>query len=430
MDDAGESGASEQMPPRIKAEDNPWYLLATLFGVPVNMLDERRDRNRRAWNRYFAANLDDETRARLVEEKGYCEKELKPFSPEELQGVEEAFAKRKNPTKNIALPASGAEIDFSHVQFDEKTYFSHHIFTQCRFIGANFSDRADFRNSIFSKGVNFACVNFRDKASFIRAIFSSYVDFEHATFSQMAEFESATFFGGALFEGGVTFVGNVSFRSAVFFNEARFDRAIFERESEFANAKMKDMTSFEGATFKTTPPRFFGAELHEGTVWPSRDAWPIPKRQDDAKDFIRAYERLKLEMDRLKKHEDELDFFALELQSRRVLLGPVRGLPIAIYGAFSDYGRSYARPLYALFAVAAFGTMMLLLSSKLAPWQSPGLSIANTLNVFGFRKDFFDAAIIERLPAPLKILSAVQTILGTILLFLFGLGIRNKFRMK
>jgi hypothetical protein len=31
---------------------------------------------------------------------------------------------------------------------------------------------------------------------------------------------------------------------------------------------------------------------------------------------------------------------------------------------------------------------------------------------------------------PLKILAAVQTVLGTILLFLFGLGVRNKFRMK
>jgi hypothetical protein len=30
----------------------------------------------------------------------------------------------------------------------------------------------------------------------------------------------------------------------------------------------------------------------------------------------------------------------------------------------------------------------------------------------------------------LKILAALQTIVGTILLFLFGLGIRNKFRMK
>jgi hypothetical protein len=80
--------------------------------------------------------------------------------------------------------------------------------------------------------------------------------------------------------------------------------------------------------------------------------------------------------------------------------------------------------------VAAVGTPVLLQSGVVAPWQSLGLSFANTLNVFGFRKDFFDAAMIERLPAFLKILAAIQTILGTIILFLFGLGVRNKFRMK
>jgi hypothetical protein len=136
-------------------------------------------------------------------------------------------------------------------------------------------------------------------------------------------------------------------------------------------------------------------------------------------------------MDRLKKHEDELDFFALELQSRRILQESVlkgSGLPIALYGLVSDYGRSYARPLCALIAVAAFGTLVLLLSgAHLAPWQSLGLSLANTFNVFGFRKDFFES---QNLPAALKILAALQTILGTILLFLFGLGIRNRFRMK
>jgi hypothetical protein len=132
------------------------------------------------------------------------------------------------------------------------------------------------------------------------------------------------------------------------------------------------------------------------------------------------------------KHEDELDFFALELQSRRVWLGTwtLQSLAIAIYGFLSDYGRSYVRPLYALFAVAAVGTLVLLLSGAVAPWQSLWLSIANTFNVFGFRKDFFDAATIEHLPAALKILALLQTIVGTILLFLFGLGVRNKFRMK
>jgi hypothetical protein len=135
-------------------------------------------------------------------------------------------------------------------------------------------------------------------------------------------------------------------------------------------------------------------------------------------------------MDRLKKQEDELDFFALELQSRRVMLGPWRGLPIWLYGLLSDYGRSYAVPFVWLLVVTAIGAMLLVFSGAFSIEKSFGLSASNTLNVFGFRKDFFDAHCIENLPAALKILAAVQTIFGTILLFLFGLGVRNKFRMK
>ena len=80
--------------------------------------------------------------------------------------------------------------------------------------------------------------------------------------------------------------------------------------------------------------------------------------------------------------------------------------------------------------VAAIGALIFLPSGVLSPWQSLGLSFANTFNVFGFRKDYFDAAASSNLPAALKVLSAVQTILGTIFLFLFGLGIRNQFRMR
>jgi hypothetical protein len=48
------------------------------------------------------------------------------------------------------------------------------------------------------------------------------------------------------------------------------------------------------------------------------------------------------------------------------------------------------------------------------------------LNVFGFRRDF--SLAIDTPFAWLEGMSAVQTILGTILFFLFGLGVRNKFR--
>jgi len=191
---------------------------------------------------------------------------------------------------------------------------------------------------------------------------------------------------------------------------------------------MNGETSFEGAIFEKEPPRFFGAKLHQGTVWRGIK-WPRkPKTEEEAGRFIDAYACLKLEMDRLKKHEDELNFFALELQSRRVLLGPWRGLPFALYWLLSNYGRSYLRPLGAIVAVSIIGAGAFWHFDARPFWEAWGLSAANTLNVFGFRKDF-NLAIYSPLDW-LKVFSALQTILGTIFLFLIGLGIRNKFRMN
>jgi hypothetical protein len=133
-------------------------------------------------------------------------------------------------------------------------------------------------------------------------------------------------------------------------------------------------------------------------------------------------------MDRLKRHEDELNFFALEMQSRRVLLGSWGGWPIWLYGLFTCYGRSYIRPLVALFVVSVIGAGAFWYFDARTFGEALGLSVANTLNVFGFRRDF--GLAIDTPLALLIVFSALQTILGTILLFLFGLGIRNKFRMK
>ncbi|MDQ6702622.1 MAG: pentapeptide repeat-containing protein [Pseudomonadota bacterium] len=457
-------------------------MLATLYR-------SQHDENRVAWNRYFATRLyeiDEKLVARLIENKPRLECELKPFTPEELLKIEKDFAERsKASAQNVLLPNCDWTIRFDGVQFDKPVTFEGFLFPDCTFEHAVFSPEvnARFRNATFSRwfsfkkatfygqanfngasftgndsparekdfsGATFHCEAFFEGASFAGKVyfegttFSDGTKFKAASFSDLADFVDATFSGQAEFDGAkfswVKFDGKARFEKDVYFDgitftgETNFKNATFEAVSSFVNTKMKYTTTFEGATFETAPPRFFGAELHEGTVWPASKDWPTPKKKDEAKEFVRAYERLKLEMDRLKKHEDELDFFALELQSRRVLQESVlkgSGLPIALYGALSDYGRSYARPLYALLAVAAVGTLVLLLSGALlAPWQSLGISVANTLNVFGFRKDFFDPHLFENLPAPLKILAAAQTILGTILLFLFGLGIRNKFRMK
>jgi hypothetical protein len=181
-----------------------------------------------------------------------------------------------------------------------------------------------------------------------------------------------------------------------------------------------------------TFPRLFlsvdGAKLHQGSVWRGITWPPFPKNKDEAGRFLDAYTCLKLEMHRLEKHEDELNFFALELQSRRVLLGPWRGWTIWLYGVLSGYGRSYVRPLVAMFVVVAIGAVAFWCFDARTFAEALGLSAANTLNVFGFRRDF--GLEIDTPFAWLKVFSAIQTILGAIFLFLFCLGVRNKFRMK
>jgi hypothetical protein len=169
MDDADkpESDAAEQTPPKIKAEDNPWYLLATLYGVPERGDQELKDKNRRAWNRYFAANLDAKMRTRFVEEKRHPAEELTFFPPKELREVEAAFDKRRG-SKMLDLPSSDARIDFSNVKFDRDVIFEQYLFGDCSFQEAYFSSEAWFADATFSDKVIFKGTTFSGEAWYPR----------------------------------------------------------------------------------------------------------------------------------------------------------------------------------------------------------------------------------------------------------------------
>ncbi|MFZ3326553.1 MAG: hypothetical protein WA231_11935, partial [Methylocella sp.] len=96
----------------IKAEDNPWYLLATLYSVSGD--NKTINKNRVTWNRYFAANLDAETRTKLIEEKRHPAEELTLLSLEELQEVATAFSERRKASGvELALPDSSADINLA-----------------------------------------------------------------------------------------------------------------------------------------------------------------------------------------------------------------------------------------------------------------------------------------------------------------------------
>ena len=88
-------------------------------------------------------------------------------------------------------------------------------------------------------------------------------------------------------------------------------------------------------------------------------------------------------------------------------------------------------PIAAVLLVGAF-----LLAYQLVGFWAPtpvrafGLSFANTFSVVGIRREFADPNTIKAFPGWLTFVGAVQSILGIVLLFLFGLGIRNRFRIK
>jgi hypothetical protein len=80
--------------PKIKAEDNPWYLLATLYGEPSPFTRiqgvELQTRNRTVWNRLMAHTLSNERRRFLVQ-LGCPEIGLLPFTEGEADCAEANF---------------------------------------------------------------------------------------------------------------------------------------------------------------------------------------------------------------------------------------------------------------------------------------------------------------------------------------------------
>lgn len=336
--------------------------------------------------------------------------------------------------------------------FHGTRFLSYANFGSCHFDeGADFEDfsvdgHADFNHVEFSESARFRNAQFRDRAVFYSAKFG-YAAFQNAVFSDRADFDRSHFRQRADFQG-------VKFSSAGrgpmhehyrwheedreergrmpsrFWHGASFQNATFERGVDFENVVFEASCKFGHAVFATQPPLFLGASIHPGAEW--RNAhWPLPETREDAGTFVDAYACLKLEMDRLKKHEDELDFFALELQSRMKLLGLWRGLPIGLYGLLSDFGRSHTRPLLGILLVWACSAVPLSIwLGKCRLNEALGLSLVNVFGVFGFRKEFVAAKLVEEMPSALKVMSAVETIIGGILLFFFGLALRNKFRMK
>jgi len=420
------------------ANENAWYCLATLHGEqPTEGFNrDLADKNRESWNRWVG-DMTEGQRAKYAT----------------------AFAQRAS-DRGLMLPERAGSPNFSNTYFDRMAsfngfhfptgaIFSSSTFSQdVDFSAATFTGIADFNSTTFDKMADFRWTAFSEMASFQSTTFSGLADFESTKFAHAAHFDSATFFEGVGFSLATfanvcsfnltTFSGATDFSSASFKGPVDFTASTFAREIHFVNAKLAAVTHFSNAHFTTRAPDFRGATLHEATEWHGV-IWPgPPKTRSDAQRQVYSYERLKQEMDRLKKHDDEQSFFRKELRARRRLLRPLSGtwLLNLVYQISSDYGDSFSRPLLWLTGVFAVGTAIFA-NVPLCAGQTMPLKLAVRLsfaNIFVFLNDKRELTTSGEMGTCLSnttaAISAVQSISGVVLLFLLGLVLRNRFRMK
>jgi hypothetical protein len=290
---------------------------------------------------------------------------------------------------------------------------------------------------------DFAGFVFPGNADFRSATFSGNAAFQGATFSGDADFERATFSGDAEFQG-TNFENRADFAHAVFIQTLQTGSTFFAGHFFFNGTEFRYPPNFVSTSFKN-PPVFLGTKFkYPAGLWP----FGICKISDGEA----RYRRLKQLATESHDHEMELDLFAFETKAKRSHsqklfspTGPARLLASYIYELASDFGRSWIRPLVGLLATVAvaFTQFRAVAPAGTSDWVS---FVAAGINIFPFAGQAVTGRkiMVEGLcPTPdadtesaldcltqLYTISAVEGFFGLIFLFLIGLGLRNRFRIK
>jgi uncharacterized protein YjbI with pentapeptide repeats len=293
-----------------KWEQNKWYLLATLYGVADRNSDRQlKEKNRTFWNRYFSGRLSTEEKNWLLS-TGRCPKhELIPLAEQDIRDATINFLTRQGETINFDQLPEPQRMEFHNIAGNDKNvsfYAAGYIFTEEVDVSDTEASYFDLSECTFFREVWFDRVTLDWFPCFANAQFK---DWFHLCNSEVKSFLN---FSGAKFMSFVDF-------STTKFSAVSFRNALFSRNANFINSEFRGPSHFDGARFGRDAPEFHGAKMHESTTWFGTQ-WPVPGRfERNPERYISAYERLKLEMDRLKRHEDEIDFFVLELRSKSAL---------------------------------------------------------------------------------------------------------------
>jgi hypothetical protein len=291
------------------------------------------------------------------------------------------------------------------------------------------------------------------------------VNFRRAQFSGEAYFSGATFSGGADF-GSARFRDKANFTNATFNGNAYFYMTIFSDSAYFVNVKFESRCSFYQAESEKHVPYFIGAQFETA---PLIESFNIPWEKNPKVGTIEAYRQLKKFAIEGANHEQEIRFFGFETRCKMHLKHTpiLTKASIWLYWVFSNFGQSLLRPLGALVLVWIVTTAMTISTtmkspipktlvslimfehlepceaissnafrSKLDAIRSQSIGSSLTLPVIAIDRD----TVNQRnqclygqgggVPETNRIINGIQQVLSLIFLFLFGLAVRNRFKIK
>lgn len=343
---------------------------------------------------------------------------------------------------NMARVSVGGPAGLEKITVKGDALFDHGRFGQpCDFSGSKFGDRASFSSTVFEGSVKFISSVFSDRCSFSLAKFFEGANYSGSGFSGVATFRAACFSSDADFTTA-TFYDRVDFGEAVFQGCSKNHTVESFSPARFASTDFKGPVDFSYATFVSSYPDFSGAVMPEKTTFSATSKhWPARTNQnsEQAKDCCATIRHI---LAKQGLPEDEHFFFRREMYFAGQIGSIWQRLPYLLFGLFSDYGYSMARPALWLAGLWAFGFAAFwgYLAGCCVPaplevvtrpmGSAMGLSFSNLFPLFGFGRVFFGAEFMASLPPVLKLLAGFQTVASLPLLFFLGLGLRQRFRLR
>ena len=400
---------------------------------------------------------------------------------------------------------------FEDITFAKGAYFFDVIFTQgATFNNTNFEQFANFSNTRFElnasffkttfNGPSFRCATFIEIANFEESKFNGFTDFRNTTFCKDVNFSKNEFNSEIRF-GSTSFEGNSNFKKTQFKDQCRFENeqdettkewlkeTLFSKAVNFENAQIDNVGHFERVKFNGETPNFLGVDNAKTLLVFSGDEYF--NKEDTTEVAVKRIGQLKRLADEQGQTDQALMFNAFELNAKRAQAKlKIKSIPklkklgnsdfwfanaTYLYDKFSDYGRSFTRPLLAYLALMLV-TWVIAIGHGL--WASMDACEREGWNVYeqlyrdqvscpvvataGEQKipltvpraafeytayrasgvlDFVDAdkqtiAVANRLfnqpiePMWMRIWGVLKAIASAALLFLAALGLRNKYRIK